>query len=328
VATFERRGKFWRVKIRRAGLPAQTRTFDNKTLAQLWARSVETGIDNGVVVDRRLAERTSLAEILERYRREVTPTKRGAADENLRLKAMALRPFARIRMAALTSSHLATCRDERLKVVSGATVNREFNVLSHAIDTARREWDIYLPVNPCTLVRRPPQGRPRNRRLQGDEEQRLLAACRTARNPWLVHFVALAIETGMRRGELLALQWSNVDLEKRTGFLPITKNGESRRVPLSSRSIAVLRALPASTTGRVFGELTVEALKQSFRRAVRRAGIAGLRLHDLRHEATSRFFEKGLNVMEVASVTGHKTLQMLKRYTHLNAVDLAARLGW
>jgi integrase len=328
VATFERRGKFWRVKIRRAGLPAQTRTFDNKALAQQWARSVETGIDNGVVVDRRLAERTSLAEILERYRREVTPTKRGAADDNLRLKAMALRPFARIRMAALKSSHLAAYRDERLKVVSGATVIREFNILSHAIDTARREWDIYLPVNhPCTLVRRPPQSRPRNRRLQGDEEQRLLAVCRAARNPGLVHFVALAIETGMRRGELLALQWANVDLEKRTGFLPITKNGESRCVPLSSRAIAVLRALPASTTGRVFSELTADALKQSYRRAVRRAGIAGLRLHDLRHEATSRFFEKGLNVMEVASVTGHKTLQMLKRYTHLNAVDLAARLG-
>ena len=327
MAAFEKRGKFWRVKVRRAGVPAQTRSFDNKALAQQWARSVETEIDNGVVVDRRAADRTSLSEILERYRRDVTPTKRGAADENLRLKAMALRPFARIRMAALTSSHLAAYRDERLKVVSGATVNREFNVLSHAIDTARREWDIYLPVNPCTLVRRPPQGRPRNRRLQGDEEQRLLAACRTARNAWLVHFVALAIETGMRRSELLALQWSNVDLEKRIAFLPITKNGEARGVPLSTRAVAILRGLPTSTIGRVFGALTVEALKQAFRRAVRRAGIAGLRLHDLRHEATSRFFEKGLNVMEVASVTGHKTLQMLKRYTHLNAVDLAVRLG-
>ena len=126
MATFERRGKFWRVKIRRTGLPAQTRTFDSKTLA----------------------------EILERYRREVTPTKRGAVDENLRLKAMALRPFARIRMASLTSSHLATYRDERLKLVSGATVNREFNVLSHAIDTARREWEIYLPLQ--SLHPRPP----------------------------------------------------------------------------------------------------------------------------------------------------------------------------
>jgi len=327
MATIEKRGQFWRVKVRRAGLPAQTKTFNNRTHAQQWARSVESDLDKGIVVDRRTAQRLSLAEVLERYRREVTPTKRGSADENLRLKAMAQRPFARIRMSALTSSQLAAYRDERLKVVSGATVNREFSVLSHAIDTARREWDVYLPTNPCTLVRRPPQGRPRDRRLQGDEEKRLLAACRGARNKWLVHFVALAIETGMRRGELLGLLWDNVDLERRTAFLPVTKNGESRGVPLSSRAIEVLRALPPSTNGRVFAELTREALKQSFNRAARRAGITGLRVHDLRHEATSRFFEKGLNVMEVASVTGHKTLQMLKRYTHLSVTDLATRLG-
>jgi integrase len=327
MATFEKRGNFWRVKIRRAGAPAQTRSFDNKTLAQQWARSVESDLDKGIVVDRRTAQRLSLAEVLERYRREVTPTKRGSADENLRLKAMAQRPFAQTRMSALTSSILAVYRDERLKIVSGATVNREFSVLSHAIDTARREWDVYLPTNPCTLVRRPPQGRPRDRRLQGDEEKRLLGACRGARNKWLAHFVALAIETGMRRSELLGLSWDNVDLERRTAFLPITKNGDSRGVPLSSRATAVLREMPDSPSGRVFGELTRDALKQSFNRAARRAGITGLRVHDLRHEATSRFFEKGLNVMEVAAVTGHKTLQMLKRYTHLSATDLATRLG-
>jgi hypothetical protein len=115
MATIEKRGQFWRVKVRRAGLPAQTRTFDSKTLAQQWARGVESEIDKGIVVDRRVAQRLSLAEILERYRHEVTPSKRGAADENLRLKAMAQRPFARIRTSALTSSHLAAYRDERLK---------------------------------------------------------------------------------------------------------------------------------------------------------------------------------------------------------------------
>jgi integrase len=327
MATIEKRGQFWRVKVRRAGLPAQTKTFNSRTHAQQWARSVESDLDKGIVVDRRTAQRLSLADVLERYRREVTPTKRGAFDENLRLLAIAQRPFARTKMSALTSSLLAAYRDERLKTVSGATVNREFSVLSHAIETARREWDVYLPTNPCTLVRRPPQGRPRDRRFQGDEEERLLAACRAARNKWLAHFVALAIETGMRRGELLGLIWDNVDLERRTAFLPVTKNGESRGVPLSSRAVAVLRGLPASSNGRVFDGLTPLALRLSFNRATRRAGITGLRLHDLRHEATSRFFEKGLNVMEVASVTGHKTLQMLKRYTHLSVTDLATRLG-
>ena len=144
-----------------------------------------------------------------------------------------------------------------------------------------------------------------------------------------MHFVVLALETGMRRGELLSVEWGNVDLNRRTALLPITKNGDSRGVPLSSRALTVLRSLPPSTTGRVFGDLTADAVKLSFRRTTVRAGITGLRFHDLRHEATSRLFEKGLNVMEVASVTGHKTLQMLKRYTHLNAVDLGrpARLS-
>lgn len=158
MATFEKRGEFWRVKVRRHGAPAQTRTFNSKSLAQQWARTVEGEIDNGVLVDRRAAERTSLAQVLARYRQEVTPNKRGATDEDARLKAMARHPFAGIRMAALTSSYLAAYRDKRLKSVSGATVNRDFNVLSHAIDTARREWDIFMPFNPCALVRRPPAG--------------------------------------------------------------------------------------------------------------------------------------------------------------------------
>jgi hypothetical protein len=148
MATIEKRGQFWRVKIRRAGLLAQTRTFDNRTQAQQWARSVESEIDKGIVVDRRTAQRLSLSEVLERYRRDVTPTKRGSADENLRLKAMAQRPFARIRMSALTSSHLAAYRDERLRVVSGATVNREFGLLHSR-----------APATPGTSAKPTPAGR-------------------------------------------------------------------------------------------------------------------------------------------------------------------------
>jgi hypothetical protein len=186
MATLEKRGSFWRVKIRRSGLPGQTRTFNSKTDAQQWARGVESEIDKGIVVDRRVAQRLSLAEVLERYRREVTPTKRGSADENLRLKAMAQRPFARIRMSALTSSHLAAYRDERLKVVSGATVNREFSVLSHAIDTARREWDVYLPANPALSCVAHPR------------DARETAACRATRSLGFSQPVATPATFGSR----------------------------------------------------------------------------------------------------------------------------------
>jgi integrase len=112
-----------------------------------------------------------------------------------------------------------------------------------------------------------------------------------------------------------------------TAFLPETKNGESRGVPLSLAAIQVLKALPRSVSGAVFPGVTSEAIKRAFIRACRRAEIENFRFHDLRHEATSRLFEKNLDMMEVASITGHKTLQMLKRYTHLRAEDLARKLG-
>jgi len=133
-------------------------------------------------------------------------------------------------------------------------------------------------------------------------------------------------EAGNQQKKSVGLQWSDVDLKKRTAHLPTTKNGEARTVPLSSRSVTVLDALPRNLDGRVFGT-TYEGIHQAFVRACKRAGIDDLRFHDLRHEATSRFFEKGLNPMQVSAVTGHKTLQMLKRYTHLKAEDLAKMLG-
>jgi integrase len=159
------------------------------------------------------------------------------------------------------------------------------------------------------------------------EEKRLLAACSGARNPYLLSVVRLALETAMRQGELVALRWENVDLTRRIAHLPDTKNGEARTVPLSSTSVEVLRALPRRLHGQVFPGLTTEAVKRAFARATRRAGIEDLHFHDLRHEATTRFFELGLNIMEVATITGHKDLRMLRRYTHLKAEDLAKKLG-
>ena len=159
------------------------------------------------------------------------------------------------------------------------------------------------------------------------EEARLLEACQQARNPWLLPIVQLALETAMRQGELIRLRWEHIDLNRRTAHLPDTKNGESRTVPLSTTAVRVLRALPRSLHGQVFPGVTTEAIKRAYIRAVRRAGIEDLRFHDLRHEATTRLFEKGLNIMEVASITGHKDLRMLRRYTHLKAEDLAIKLG-
>ena len=180
--------------------------------------------------------------------------------------------------------------------------------------------------------------------LIGDEEARLLEACNDARNHWLLPVVRFAMETAMRAGEMLetfgtadpetgvrpqmttGLLWGNVDLGKRTALLPHTKNEEERTVPLSSTAVELLKGLPRSLDGKVFGT-TYEAIHLAFVRACKRAAIENFRFHDLRHEAASRLLEKGFNPMEVSAITGHKTLQMLKRYTHLRAEDLAKRMG-
>jgi integrase len=180
--------------------------------------------------------------------------------------------------------------------------------------------------NPIAAVRKPKIGNNRrDRRLQGDEEKRLLSACREYGEP-LPSIVTIALETGMRRGEIAGLLWQHVHLDRRVIHIPETKNGESRDVPLSSHAVSVLKALPRNINGQVFN-MRADSITQAFSRACKRAGIEDLRFHDLRHEATSRFFEMGLNPMQVAAITGHKTLQMLHRYTHLRAEDLAKMLG-
>ena len=166
--------------------------------------------------------------------------------------------------------------------------------------------------------------RGRDRRLLSGELQKLMEALEETHEIKIV--VQLALETGMRRAELLSIEWRNIDLENRFLILPDTKNGESRAVPLSTKALNLIQAVARTSTGSVFVSKP-NSVTQGFVRACKRAGLEDLRFHDLRHEATSRFFELGLNTMEVSAITGHKTLSMLKRYTHLKAKDLALKLG-
>lgn len=193
--------------------------------------------------------------------------------------------------------------------------------------------------NPIVMIRRPPENKARKRRLAVGEEERLLAELELstrssngcfeaggAHNPWIRPLAILALESAMRRGELLSLRWPDVFLADRFVRLHDTKNGESRDVPLSTRAYEVLAGLPRHISGRVF-PTTADAVKKAFTRAVARAGLGDFHFHDLRHEATSRIAEKLDNVLELAAVTGHKTLSMLKRYYHPRAKDLARKLG-
>lgn len=328
MASIRQRNSRWQARVIREGYPEQVKTFDSKAEAERWARAVESDIDKGQFVSLSEAQRTTLAEIIHRYVREVTPTMKSVHDDTIRLDALARKSIAAWSLANLTPARVAAFRDERLKQVSAGTVIRELSYLSAIINHARREWGIHVS-NPVQLVRKPPSPAGRNRILSPDERAKLLAALDPVgrRNPWTKPLVVLALETAMRRGELLALRWEHIDLDRRTALLPETKNGEARTVPLSSVAVGVLRAMPRSITGKVFPFNGFAAAAASFKHAVDRAGIPDLRFHDLRHTAVSTMAEKLPNIIELSAVSGHKSLAMLKRYYHVSAEELAKKLG-
>ncbi len=327
MASIRKRGNKWQARICRAGYPAETKSFNVRADAERWARSIETEMDRGSFVSRSEAEANTLEDIIERYIADVMPTRKGASDEISRLRATCRTRLAKLSMAALTPKAVAAYRDERLNKVKPATVIRELAYLSAIINHARREWDINI-TNPVALIRKPPSPQGRNRVLSIDEEVRLLEALApTGRiNVWLLPATILSLETAMRRGELVELQWSNVNLDAQTAYLPMTKNGTARIVPLSKKAVATLAALPRSIDGRVIPVkgLTLHA---ALRKACTRTGIADFYWHDLRHTAITRMAQKLPNVIELAAVSGHRSLTMLKRYYHPSATDLAHKLG-
>lgn len=327
MASIRFRSNKWQARVSRKGEQSLVKTFQSKEDAERWARSVEVEWDRGTYTNIHQAQKTSFGELIERYLREVTPLMRGAGTDTIRLKAIMRRPIAKENMATLTSSKIAKYRDERLLEIAPSTVVRELAYFSSIINHARKEWGLNTP-NPILGVRKPAQPLGRNRILTLEEEEKLLQACepKANRNVYTRPFVILALETAMRRGEILSLRWENIDYTKRTAFLVLTKNGESRTVPLSTRAIETLQALPRSIDGRVL-PINFAALETNFKRARERVKLVDLRIHDLRHTAITRLAEKLPNVIELSAVSGHKSLAMLKRYYHPKAELLAQKIA-
>lgn len=375
MPTIRKRGQYqWEAQVRRRGYPAQSKTFTSKAEADAWANMIESEMSRGVWVSRSEAEATTLHEALKRYEEEVSFSKRGVAQEISILNAYKAIDLARRPLATIRGADIAKVRDDWLKDYKPATVLRRLAVLSHVFNIARKEWGMESLSNPVELVRKPQPNNARTRRIavsapvgtpsvnDPDSERRaqdgeLERVAKASNSALLPSIIWLAVETAMRRGEIVSLLWANVDLNRRVAHLPSTKNGDARDVPLSSRAVSVLQTLEErrnntkdnmsdggeEETDRIF-DIRSDAVTRAFERAVARARkiyvdecrtaklkpdskfLTDLCFHDLRHEATSRLASI-FPMHELAKITGHKDPRMLMRYYHPRAEDLAKKLA-
>lgn len=329
MACIRRRKDKWQALVRRHGSRQIAKSFLSRNAAEQWARQMEMRIEAGLPEGLADEALHTFSDVVLRYEAEFSRKKRGYAVERYRLNTISQSCLGKLSPAQVTGPQIARFRDSRLKLAGNATVRRELGLLRHILAVAKLEWGLPYHVNPVDQIQKPPPPQGRSRRLYGEEETRLQQALQHCRNLEVPLMVRLAIETGMRRGEIVKLAWRDVNIQNRTAVLRETKNGEDRAVPLTPAAIRILQKQAAlrGAESRVFST-TASGLQQSWERAVKRSGLQDLHFHDLRHEAISRFFERGLSVPEVALISGHKTPSMLFRYTHLKAEAVALKLIW
>ena len=336
----------WKAVIRKTGWPTNAKTFRTKRDAEDWSRRTEDEMVRGVYIQRSGSERLTLENALQRYLREVSPTKKPTTQKAEATKAQQLiQHLGKYSLAALSSEVIANYRDTRLgsltnrgQPTSNNTVRLELALLSHLFTVAIQEWGLGLTFNPVLNIRKPSPGEGRNRRLMADEEKRLMAAVGKHSNPMLGWIVQIALATGMRASEIAGLRRSQVDVQKRIVRLSDTKNDSARTVPLTKLATEIFRAALANPVRPIdcdlvfFGEPGRDGKRRPYAftkiwgAIKRKASVPDFRFHDLRHEAVSRLVEGGLSDQEVSAISGHKSMQMLKRYTHLRAEDLVLKL--
>lgn len=313
----------YRVQVRIAGFPAQHATFERRTDAKAWAAQTEAAIREGRHFPTREAKRRTLAELVDRHLASVERRKPDALAKQKQIMGWWKAELGGYALASITPAIIAAKRDELLKDRAPATVNRYLATLGKAFQDAVREWH-WLNENPVRRVSKETEPEGIVRWLSDEERDRLLAACRASPLKELELIVLLALTTGMRRGEILGLRWVDVDLKRRQAVLHKTKNRERRSVPLVPRVIELLEAhakVRRLDTPFVFpqpGKDRAIDPAHWFEHALKAAKVAEFRFHDLRHTAASYLAMSGATTAEIAAVLGHKTLAMVKRYSHLS----------
>ena len=315
-------------QVRRKGHPPISKSFTSKTAAKMWIKAVETDMERGEFKPR---VDMTVGQLIKRYQTDVIPKQKAHQSALVRCRRLR-RELGKINLSDLSPAHLASYRDERLKTIKPSTLKRELSILSSAINTAIIDWGIPIPTNPVSITRIPKHDGSRNRRLKDGEEEKLLAIAK----PVYQRTIIIAVETAVRRGELLNIRKSHINFDNQTLHIPQTKTDTPRTIPLSTRAIKALRDQIKSISdanvvqierGSKLFSMSSPMFRHEIHRYRVKLDMEDWRFHDLRHEATSRLFERGFNVMEVALVTGHQDLRMLKRYTHIKPESLVARLG-
>lgn len=334
MASIIRRGDAWRAMIRRKGKSSQ-QTFDTEKEARAWAEKEEARIISAQPADKEERPNlriTTVADLFDRYAKEVSPDKRGAGVEIVRLRC--LMPSFMMEVTTLTGPSMAQWRDRRLKEVSASTVNRELNLISAVLTIAIKEWGLPLPSNPVHLIQRPKMPRARERRVPDHERAVILEQLEwdgistpltiKQKVGWGFLF---ALDTMMRFSEITNLTWQHVHLDRKFCHLPQTKNGDARNVPLSTRAVALIRLLPERAPSQKVLAVNSGTFKQYFRKAKKAAGIKDLHFHDTRREAITQASKKITNVAELARATGHRGTKSLMVYYHPDVTDIADKLG-
>lgn len=341
MAYIQQRGEFWRAEVNRKGYKPAYHTFDTRKQAEKWARRTEAEMDAGIFVDKTLANRTTLAEALEKYRLKIVSGKLHPYQENKRIDRWLKHDLAYRTLGNLRGMDFAEYRDARREEGRAeSTIRLELSIISHLFVIARKEWNMAGLINPIQDIRMPSGSTERDRRLTRKEHVCIRRHLRRSKNPYAIHAFDLAIETSLRQGTLFKLRWEWVDFSTRMIKIPKSARGPANKgvppiIPMSKRTFAVLKKIRSKytqehNTGTAKGlilDTTPNAVVCIWKNTKESLGIEDLRWHDLRHEATSLFFEKGLQIMEVASMTGHRSMQMLKRYTHLNPESFREKLG-
>jgi len=311
MATIRKRNNKYQVQIRIKGLSTSA-TLISLDHARRWARQKELELESKLKLGE-LYRPKYFKEIILQYKQKVTPLKKSFHNENIIIESLARNPWMLIPLDKLQPIDITNYRDERLTKIKPSSFAREFGILRHALKIAKVEWGWEVPVDLFRHIKIPKLYQRVIRRIQDKDLELILQYTKDHNNIYLHPIIVLALETAMRRGEILSLKWADIDFKRRLITVENTKNGHPRIIPMTDKSYNILKTL--NVKNEFVFPLTTNSLRLLYQRLCKRLSLK-IRFHDLRHEAISRLFEKGNTIPEIAAVSGHRTISQLFRYAH------------